>query len=313
MNTPVQGSAADLIKKAMIDLHRELARRGAGGAARSSRSTTSCFWRCPRPRPRRASALVKEVMEGPSTLDVPLVADARVGPQLGRGSLIETRRKRQALTAAGTSSGNIHVTRSCAVPLYEYECADVRALRGDSEVLRPAAQDVPDVRQADHEALLVPRHPIQGRGLVRHRLRQEVPEQRVEVRRVGGGVEGIRRPLPRKRLVLDRHPLHHPKTLSAPSTTTPPRKLCQWQQPLEVRRREVTILPRRKPPRATGGSLHGRIDPGPVPVGPRASELEGLEVGAEGRAQVGALQGELDRGLQEAELVAGVVADPSKR
>ena len=28
MNTPVQGSAADLIKKAMIDLHRELASRG---------------------------------------------------------------------------------------------------------------------------------------------------------------------------------------------------------------------------------------------------------------------------------------------
>ena len=33
MNTPVQGSAADLIKKAMIDLHRELRRRGAALAA----------------------------------------------------------------------------------------------------------------------------------------------------------------------------------------------------------------------------------------------------------------------------------------
>ena len=33
MNTPVQGSAADLIKQAMIDLHRELARAGAALAA----------------------------------------------------------------------------------------------------------------------------------------------------------------------------------------------------------------------------------------------------------------------------------------
>ena len=79
MNTPVQGSAADLIKKAMIDLHRELRARAACARASSCRSTTSCCWRCPRRRRRPARALVREVMEGALALDVPLVADARLG------------------------------------------------------------------------------------------------------------------------------------------------------------------------------------------------------------------------------------------
>ena len=50
-NTPVQGSAADLIKKAMVELERELrARKLRAGS--SSRSTTSCSSRC-RKRKRR--------------------------------------------------------------------------------------------------------------------------------------------------------------------------------------------------------------------------------------------------------------------
>ena len=78
MNTPVQGSAADLIKKAMIDLHREL--RGARAAV------------APDPAdPRRAAAggpgggggdgarAGEGVMEGALVLDVPLVVDARLG------------------------------------------------------------------------------------------------------------------------------------------------------------------------------------------------------------------------------------------
>ncbi len=53
--------------------------RGRCALASSSRSTTSCCSRCRRRRRREARALVTEVMEGALKLDVPLVADARLG------------------------------------------------------------------------------------------------------------------------------------------------------------------------------------------------------------------------------------------
>jgi DNA polymerase-1 len=78
MNTPVQGSAADLIKKAMIDLHREL-------RARRLRSRLilqihdELLLEVPEEEAEKARAMVKEIMEGALQLDVPLVADARLG------------------------------------------------------------------------------------------------------------------------------------------------------------------------------------------------------------------------------------------
>jgi len=78
MNTPVQGSAADLIKRAMIDLHREL-------AARKMRSRLilqihdELLLEVPEAEAENARALVKDVMEGALKLVVPLVADARLG------------------------------------------------------------------------------------------------------------------------------------------------------------------------------------------------------------------------------------------
>jgi DNA polymerase-1 len=78
MNTPVQGSAADLIKRAMIDLDREL-------AARRLRSRLilqihdELLLEVPEGEAEQARALVKEVMEGALKLDVPLVADAHLG------------------------------------------------------------------------------------------------------------------------------------------------------------------------------------------------------------------------------------------
>jgi DNA polymerase-1 len=78
MNTPVQGSAADLIKRAMIDLHREL-------AARKLRSRLilqihdELLLEVPEAEAETARDLVKDVMEGALKLDVPLVADARLG------------------------------------------------------------------------------------------------------------------------------------------------------------------------------------------------------------------------------------------
>jgi DNA polymerase-1 len=78
MNTPVQGSAADLIKRAMIDLHRGL-------AARNMRSRLilqihdELLLEVPEAEAEAARELVKGVMEGALTLEVPLVADARLG------------------------------------------------------------------------------------------------------------------------------------------------------------------------------------------------------------------------------------------
>jgi DNA polymerase-1 len=78
MNTPVQGSAADLIKKAMIDLHRELrSRRMASRLILQIHD--ELLLEVPEAEADTARALVKEIMEGALELDVPLVVDARLG------------------------------------------------------------------------------------------------------------------------------------------------------------------------------------------------------------------------------------------
>ena len=79
MNTPVQGSAADLIKKAMIDLHRELRRRGLRTEL-ILQIHDELLLETPEAEAEEALHLVKSTMEGALLLDVPLVADARVGP-----------------------------------------------------------------------------------------------------------------------------------------------------------------------------------------------------------------------------------------
>jgi DNA polymerase-1 len=78
MNTPVQGSAADLIKRAMIDLRREL-----GGRKMRSRLILQIhdelLLEVPEGEAEDARTLVKQVMEGALELAVPLVVDARLG------------------------------------------------------------------------------------------------------------------------------------------------------------------------------------------------------------------------------------------
>jgi len=78
VNAPVQGSAADLIKKAMIDLHREL-------RARSLKTKLilqihdELLFEVPEAEAETTRALVKGTMEDALTLKVPLVVDARLG------------------------------------------------------------------------------------------------------------------------------------------------------------------------------------------------------------------------------------------
>jgi len=78
MNTPVQGSAADLIKRAMIDLHAEL-REAKMRSRLILQIHDELLLEVPEDEGEKASSLVKRVMEGALELDVPLVADARLG------------------------------------------------------------------------------------------------------------------------------------------------------------------------------------------------------------------------------------------
>jgi DNA polymerase I len=77
-NTPIQGSAADLIKKAMIDLNRELAERRLASRL-VLQIHDELLLEVPESEQEDALDLVKRVMESALELDVPLVVDARVG------------------------------------------------------------------------------------------------------------------------------------------------------------------------------------------------------------------------------------------
>jgi DNA polymerase-1 len=78
MNTPVQGSAADLIKKAMIGLHRALRERGMKSRL-ILQIHDELLLEVPEVEAEGARVLVTQMMEGALTLDVPLVAAARLG------------------------------------------------------------------------------------------------------------------------------------------------------------------------------------------------------------------------------------------
>ncbi len=79
MNTPIQGTAADIIKLAMVSVHREIARRGL-----SSRMILQVHdelvFEVPEGELREVAALVRTTMEEAVTLDVPLKVDVKAGP-----------------------------------------------------------------------------------------------------------------------------------------------------------------------------------------------------------------------------------------
>jgi len=78
MNTPVQGSAADLIKRSMLDLHKALNARGMK-ARLILQIHDELLLEVPEDEAEAARTLVKEIMEGALSLDVPLVVEARLG------------------------------------------------------------------------------------------------------------------------------------------------------------------------------------------------------------------------------------------
>jgi DNA polymerase-1 len=83
INTPVQGTAADLIKTAMVRIDREI-------AARSMRSRMliqvhdELVFESPDDEVAELENLVKEVMEGAITFDVPIVVNIEHGENWGK-------------------------------------------------------------------------------------------------------------------------------------------------------------------------------------------------------------------------------------
>lgn len=77
-NAPIQGSAADLIKIAMIRVHEALAREGLASRMLLQVHDELVFELPPEEEPA-LSALVKREMEGAATLEVPLLVEMGVG------------------------------------------------------------------------------------------------------------------------------------------------------------------------------------------------------------------------------------------
>ncbi|MDO4399972.1 MAG: DNA polymerase I [Coriobacteriia bacterium] len=83
MNHPMQGSAADIIKKAMADVQRKLAAGGYGAKMLLQVHDELCF-SVPEAEMDAVRDLVKETMEGVVDLRVPLVVDAQYGDNWGQ-------------------------------------------------------------------------------------------------------------------------------------------------------------------------------------------------------------------------------------
>lgn len=79
INAPIQGTAADVIKIAMIRLHRRL-REGGLHARMLLQVHDELVLEMPEAEKEAVTALVVEVMESAYTLDIPLKVDAEVGP-----------------------------------------------------------------------------------------------------------------------------------------------------------------------------------------------------------------------------------------
>jgi DNA polymerase I len=77
VNMPIQGTAADILKRAMIDLHTELPKRGLETRMILTVHDELLF-ECPRDQADATAEVVRERMEGATTLAVPLTVDVGV-------------------------------------------------------------------------------------------------------------------------------------------------------------------------------------------------------------------------------------------
>jgi DNA polymerase-1 len=78
VNMPIQGTAADILKKAMIDLHHALPKSGLN-ARMILTVHDELLFECAQEDAERAAALVREHMEGAASLNAPLTVDVGIG------------------------------------------------------------------------------------------------------------------------------------------------------------------------------------------------------------------------------------------
>ena len=78
MNTPVQGTAADIIKLAMVRVDRALREKGMQSRL-ILQVHDELLLECPPEEADRAADLLREAMEGAIELKVPLVAEVHRG------------------------------------------------------------------------------------------------------------------------------------------------------------------------------------------------------------------------------------------
>ncbi|MDR2841700.1 MAG: DNA polymerase I [Spirochaetaceae bacterium] len=81
VNTPIQGSAADIVKKAMIDLDAALAHNTAVKLLLQVHD--ELILECPADEAKAAASLVRNVMENAVTLSIPLRVSIETGPRWG--------------------------------------------------------------------------------------------------------------------------------------------------------------------------------------------------------------------------------------
>jgi DNA polymerase-1 len=82
VNMPIQGTAADVLKKAMIDVHAELDRWNTGRSAPSRMILTvhdELLFEVPEGQAGEVASLVRDVMERAFRLSVPLTVDVGIG------------------------------------------------------------------------------------------------------------------------------------------------------------------------------------------------------------------------------------------
>ena len=88
INAPVQGTAADIIKLAMIRLPEALSKAGLK-TRMILQVHDELIFEVPEEELERATRLVKEVMEGAFTLSVPLLTEARIGDNWGELTVVD--------------------------------------------------------------------------------------------------------------------------------------------------------------------------------------------------------------------------------
>ncbi len=98
INHPVQGTAADMIKRAMVDISSVIASEVSEARANALKQSSSCqlilqvhdelLFECSENSVREVAVMVKDKMENALKLSVPVVVDLKVGPNWGEMEVV---------------------------------------------------------------------------------------------------------------------------------------------------------------------------------------------------------------------------------